>query len=166
MTPNKVYILLGTNLGNREENLKKAIEKISAFCIRIIVRSSIFETTPWGFKSDQLFLNQVIMVETQLKAFDLLDKLLKTEKQLGRKRIGTGYQSRTIDLDILYFNDEIIQSDTLIIPHPRLHTRSFTMVPMAEIAPDFIHPELQRSQKEILDKLVDKNEVVLHISSE
>jgi 2-amino-4-hydroxy-6-hydroxymethyldihydropteridine diphosphokinase len=166
MTSNKAYILLGTNLGNREENLEKAIEKISRFCIRIIVRSSVFETAPWGFESDNLFLNQVIWIETQLNAYELLDKLIKTEKQLGRKRIGTGYHSRTIDLDILYFNDEIIQSESLTIPHPRLHTRSFTMVPMAEIAPNFIHPGLQCSQKEILDKLVDKNEVVLHISSE
>jgi 2-amino-4-hydroxy-6-hydroxymethyldihydropteridine diphosphokinase len=165
MIPNKVFILLGTNLGDREKNLNKAIDEIEAICIEILTKSSVFETAPWGFDSDQLFLNQVVMVETNLNAFELLDGLMKIENQMGRIRKETGYHSRTIDLDILYFNSDIIQNEQLTIPHPRMHTRNFTMVPMVEIAPHFIHPKLHCSQKEILDKLVDKNEVHLYKST-
>jgi 2-amino-4-hydroxy-6-hydroxymethyldihydropteridine diphosphokinase len=166
MFKNKVFILLGTNLGQREINLSRAVMKISEFCMHDPEISSIYETVPWGFESDQLFLNQVIKIETTLNALEILERLLKIENQLGRKRDGKGYQSRTIDLDILYFNSDIIQYETLTIPHPRMHTRSFTMVPMAEIAAEFIHPVLQCSQQEILDKLVDKNQVKRYNSAE
>jgi 2-amino-4-hydroxy-6-hydroxymethyldihydropteridine diphosphokinase len=162
MQLNAVFILLGTNLGNREVNLSKAITKITKLCISEPNQSSVYETLPIGFDSDQKFLNQVISIVTSLDPFELLEKLLEIELLMGRERQGIGYSSRIIDLDILYFNSDIIQSETLIVPHPRLHSRRFTMVPMAELAPDFIHPVLQLSQTQILSQLEDKNEVRIY----
>ncbi|NOU46601.1 MAG: 2-amino-4-hydroxy-6-hydroxymethyldihydropteridine diphosphokinase [Bacteroidales bacterium] len=159
MQLNTVFILLGTNLGNREANLRDAITKITELCIHKPIKSSVYETLPIGFDSDLKFLNQVISIVTSLDPFELLEKLLEIELLLGRERQGKGYSSRTIDLDIVYFNSDIIQSETLTVPHPRLHLRRFTMVPMVEIAPDFIHPVLGLSQTRILSQLEDKNEV-------
>lgn len=159
MKPNIAYILLGTNLSDREGLLNEAKSKIEKDGNGIIKQSSIYESVPWGFESDQLFLNQVITVETILNAFQLLEKLLAIENTMGRIRIDGSYTSRTIDLDILYFNNEVINSESLTIPHPRLHLRKFTMLPMAEIAPNLIHPTLLLNQTEILDLIQDKNEV-------
>jgi len=166
LNPNTVFVLLGTNLGNREENLRLAKEKIRSYCIKEPTESSIYETTPYGFDSVELFLNQVIIIETFLNAIELLDKLLNIETAMGRTRLVTGYSSRTIDLDILYFNSEIIQNQRLVVPHPRLHERGFTMVPLAEIAPDFIHPILRCSQQHILENLSDQIEVRTHCQSD
>lgn len=156
---NKVFILLGTNLGNRKENLRTALMNITENCGTIILRSNIYETDPWGFETEHFFLNQVVQIETSFNPNELLDKLLIIESQMGRERLTKGYSSRKIDLDILYFNSEIIQSEKLTIPHPRMHERNFTMTPMAEIAPNFVHPVLKISQQQILNKIVDKKSV-------
>ncbi len=150
---NLVYLLLGTNEGNRIDFLKKAIEKIKKTGL-IINQSSIYETAAWGLENQAAFLNQIIIVETKLNAFEVLAKTQAIEKALGRQR-KIKWGARTIDIDLLYFNDEIINSEQLIVPHPNLHERAFTLIPMVEIAPDFIHPVFSLNQKALLQKCED-----------
>ncbi|MFU8843203.1 MAG: 2-amino-4-hydroxy-6-hydroxymethyldihydropteridine diphosphokinase [Bacteroidales bacterium] len=137
---NDTYILLGGNSGDREMLLREAIRLIADEAGHISRQSSIYETEPWGFLSDSPFLNQAILLHTGFGPEVLLSKLLSIENKLGRKRASSGYVSRTIDLDILLFNDEIISSKKLQVPHPRLQLRRFAMVPLDEIAGDYIHP--------------------------
>lgn len=148
-------LLLGTNLGQREQFLATAQEQISQHCGAIIKSSSIYETDSWGFDGAP-FLNQVICVETHLQPAAMLEKLQMIEKQLGRKRkYQKAYLSRTIDIDILYFNHLIIKSPDLEIPHPRLHLRKFTLIPLAETLPEFSHPILAKTHLELLAEVED-----------
>jgi 2-amino-4-hydroxy-6-hydroxymethyldihydropteridine diphosphokinase len=156
---NNIYILSGSNLGDREKALTTAKQEIQLHCGSISACSSIYESDPWGFDSDEKFLNQVILLTSKLGPYALLAKLQEIEKKMGRIRTKSGYESRIIDLDILYFNDEIIQNEALKIPHPAMHQRAFTMVPMEELAPNFLHPILKISQKEILSALADKKDI-------
>lgn len=146
----KAYILLGGNIGDVRYYFQKSIESISASST-IIKKSSIVQSKAWGFESDDLFLNQVIEIDTNLPAEELLNSLHLIEKDLGRKRISNEYSSRTIDLDILYYGEAIMNNNELIIPHPRLHLRRFTLVPLAEIAPNYIHPTLLLSNQQLLE---------------
>jgi 2-amino-4-hydroxy-6-hydroxymethyldihydropteridine diphosphokinase len=139
---NNTYILLGGNSGDRELLLEEAIRLIAGEAGRIIRQSSIYETEPWGFHSDSLFLNQVILLHTPFSPNALLSKLISIEKKLGRKRCNNGYAPRTIDLDILLYNHEIINNRKLQVPHPRMQLRRFAMVPLDEIAGEYIHPVL------------------------
>jgi len=127
----------------------------------IIKLSSIYETESWGFNTEQLFLNQVILIETDCNAIDTLSLLLNTEKQLGRKRSSNNYESRSIDLDILFFNDTINNSKELQVPHPRLHQRMFTLVPLNEIASQKIHPVFNEKISTLKEKCSDKSKVNL-----
>jgi 2-amino-4-hydroxy-6-hydroxymethyldihydropteridine diphosphokinase len=156
----RVYLGLGTNLGSREENLKQALAKIKEF-IGIVTRiSSVYETEPWGFLSEYKFLNMVIEVDTNLKPSGLLGRLLMIESLLGRLREGTGYKSRTIDLDILFYGNRIVNTKVLTIPHPQLHKRKFVLVPLWELAPGLSHPLLKKSISQLLSDCQDKSEVV------
>ena len=146
---NRVFLLLGTNLGNRSENLLVARQHLQITVGRIIEASSIYETAAWGNTAQQSFLNQVVSIETMLTPAEVLSEVLSIEAQMGRVR-EIKWGPRIIDIDILFFEDIIISSETLTIPHPALHERRFTLVPMAEIAGEFIHPVLQ---KNILDLL-------------
>ncbi len=139
-TMSQVYLLLGSNLGNRKIILGKAIELINSQIGSVIEVSSIYESEPWGFISNKRFLNQVIIVETTYQPLETLNKLQQIEKGLGRKLNSPAYQNRFIDIDILFFDDIQMESKELTIPHPRLHLRDFTMVPLIEIAADYIHP--------------------------
>ncbi len=133
-----VYIALGTNLGNRLANLREAIDFFSSE-LRVIRESTIYETPPWGYIEQPAFLNMVIEAETKLAPRALLSYLKDKEKNLGRiKNFRNG--PRLIDLDILFYDDLILDEKKLTIPHPRLHERAFVLVPLAEIAPAFIHP--------------------------
>ena len=144
----KAFLLLGSNRGDRAATFKAAEVVMENAGIQIAQRSSLYETAPWGFEDDTPFLNQVLAVQTTLQPQELLTLLLAIEKDLGRTRSGqAGYSSRTIDLDILFFNDEVIATETLKVPHPRLHQRQFTLTPLAEIAPDLVHPVSQKSIK-------------------
>jgi 2-amino-4-hydroxy-6-hydroxymethyldihydropteridine diphosphokinase len=140
-----VYLILGTNLGDRIKNLRKATELINKSIGKIIVLSSVYETEPWGFNHKSNFLNQVLKINTSLRPEEILEEIIKIEKLSGRKRSNNKYEARVIDIDILFYDNKVIKSDRLIIPHPKIQERMFVLVPMAELQQDFIHPELQRS---------------------
>lgn len=138
----KVILLLGSNLGNRKQFLDKSMELIKSEVGSVLKVSSVYESEPWGFNSNNLFLNQAIIVETTYQPQTILKKLQKIEKELGRKIKSQTYQNRTIDIDILFYDKMQLESKNLIIPHPELHLRKFTLIPLIEIAGDYIHPVL------------------------
>jgi 2-amino-4-hydroxy-6-hydroxymethyldihydropteridine diphosphokinase len=156
----EVYLGLGANLGNREQNLASAISAISNLTGKSVAVSPIYETVPVGFESKDLFLNVVIALETDLSPFRLLDEINDIEIKLGRTRKDGKYISRTIDIDILFCDDQIIESPELIVPHPRMHERRFVLEPFCDIAPDFIHPVLHKSIKELLFNVKDTSRVI------
>lgn len=158
---NKIFLLLGSNIEPREEYLAKAVRKIIGSVGNVVERSKIYESEPMGFNSDQNFLNCILIVSSRLSVVEILNKLKIIEQKLGRKRSSGGYSSRTIDIDILYFNNEIIKTKILTIPHPRLHERIFTLIPLAEIAPDFIHPVLNLDSQKLLEICSDSSEVAV-----
>jgi len=147
---NSVYISLGSNLGNREANLLKSIELLNKTVGKVIAVSSLYETEPWKMGDVTSFINQVILLETTLSADKLMELLLETEMQMGRVRTSKKYESRAIDIDILFFNDTIISSDKLTVPLPYLHQRKFVLEPLAEINPGFIHPKLKKDITRLL----------------
>lgn len=159
---NQVVLLLGGNLGDRKMLLIQAIKEIEKSCGRILKKSKIYESESWGFESDDNFLNQAIKIETDFDAIKLLSKLQFIEKQLGRTAktpTNQTYSSRLIDIDILFFNQEIINNETLTIPHPRLHLRKFTLECILDISPDYIHPIFNKTIEKLSDKCSDKTKV-------
>lgn len=156
---NKVFLLTGSNLGNRLDQLLLAEERIREIS-EIVKTSSIFKSPSWGYESIHDFLNQVLEIRTSLTPRDLLHQLQKIEKEAGRDNSGKHYQDRELDIDILFFNDDVIQTDDLIIPHPRLHLRAFTLKPLFEIAPGLIHPVLKKTILELLEKCPDSSNTV------
>ena len=151
---NTAFLLLGGNLGNRKGNLAQAREIISSECGRIDAVSSLYETAAWGITEQPSFLNQALYLSTELSAKKLLRRLLKAEKKMGRIRIEK-FGPRIIDIDILFFNTEIHNTSSLKLPHPELQNRRFALLPLAEIAPDFIHPVLKNSINELLKECPD-----------
>ena len=146
------YISLGSNLGDTNLNLGKAISKITEKAGAVLAVSSICQTEPWGYQSSNEFLNQVIQLETSLSPTDLLSVMQAIEKEMGRKKKtgNSSYQDRVIDLDLLFYDDLILESETLILPHPLCHKRKFILEPLTEIAPELFHPILKISIKELL----------------
>lgn len=156
---NEVFILLGSNLGDSRDIFHVAKTKIEELCGKIVRKSALYESEPWGFTAKNWFLNQVVQIETTISPDMLMDILLDIEKQLGRERIGKEYHSRTLDLDILYYDSEVIDNEKVTLPHPRLHLRKFTLLPLCEIAPDFVHPVFGKTQKELLEIVDDKLQI-------
>jgi len=155
----RVYFLLGGNMGDREELLSEAIRKMTIQLGEFIQTSSLYETEPWGFTHEQNFLNQVAVFETQLSALDILDRTQAIEKELGRIRKTTQYCERTIDIDILFYGDKIIENERLSVPHPRIQERLFALYPLAELIPDYLHPKLQKSIKTLKEECPDNLKV-------
>ena len=155
-------ILLGTNLGDREALLTRAIEMIEERCGEVVAVSNIYETEPWGFVAENNFLNQLVKIKTTLEAHDLLKELLSIEAELGRQRDENvkGYSSRPMDLDILYYGDKIIDDEDLVVPHPRLHLRRFALLPLCDVAADYEHPIFKKTNAVLLEECQDTSEVL------
>jgi 2-amino-4-hydroxy-6-hydroxymethyldihydropteridine diphosphokinase len=151
---NGIFLLLGSNKGDRKSNFSQSRKLLTKSGIAIKEQSSLYLSPPWGYIYQPYFLNQVIKVATSLPPQSLLDTCLEIENKMGRLR-KQRYGQRVIDIDLLYYNQEIIENPSLIVPHPRLHLRRFTLVPMTELSPDFIHPLLKDTQKKLLEKCTD-----------
>ena len=158
---NSVFLGTGSNIGNRLAILKKTFAAIQDQLGDIKNYSSIYETAAWGITDQQAFLNQVIEIQTPLSPEILMEKILQIEKSFGRVR-DEKWGPRNIDIDILFFNAEILQTALLQIPHPQIAFRKFVLVPMAEIAPDFQHPELQISMSTMLLDCEDTLEIKMY----
>jgi 2-amino-4-hydroxy-6-hydroxymethyldihydropteridine diphosphokinase len=144
-----VFIALGSNMGDRLENLQAALRSMPP-AIRPLAQSPIYETSPWGFTDQPDYLNQVILAETDLAPQQLLDQLKSIEVNLGRMPT-FHYGPRLIDLDILFYDDLVLQTPHLTIPHPRLAERLFVLAPMADLAPDLRHPVLGQTMRQLLE---------------
>jgi len=160
----KAYLCVGSNIGDRVGYLQQAnILLKDTAGINVLASSSIYETEPVEIKDQEWFINAVLEIETTVDASSLLQECLRIEKQLGRDRSSEKrWGPRTLDLDILFYGKEILSSESLQIPHPRMHERAFTLVPMLELNPDFEHPIIKKTIFEIHDELTDPEEVYLY----
>jgi 2-amino-4-hydroxy-6-hydroxymethyldihydropteridine diphosphokinase len=156
----KVYLGIGTNLGNRKVNLRKAVRMIGENIGRILDSSSVYETAPWGFEAETDFLNMVVRVETNYSPAEVMKKITGIELLLGRERNQDRYSSRVIDIDILLFDDLVINENGLKIPHPLMHERKFVLVPFNEIAPDILHPVLKMTIASLLRDCRDRSRII------
>lgn len=152
---NRTYLLIGGNVGDRHQNLQRARQLIEARAGKLLNQSAIYETEAWGKEDQPAFLNQVLHVETALEPQALLQAILQAELEMGRQR-NQRYGPRTIDIDILLFNDLTLETPELTIPHPQLPQRRFALMPLAEIAATEIHPVLKKSIDELLLDCPDK----------
>lgn len=151
---NTCFLITGSNLGDKLSNLEQAANLININAGTIVRSSSIYETEPWGHSDQPVFLNQVLQIITKLSPPLLMEQLLLIEKEMGRQRTFKN-ASRNIDIDILFYDDQVIHEKGLDIPHKSMQSRRFVLVPLQEIAPDFIHPELKKSISELLIECSD-----------
>jgi 2-amino-4-hydroxy-6-hydroxymethyldihydropteridine diphosphokinase len=154
-----IYLCIGGNLGERETNLEEAIDFIGFNFGDVVAVSSIYESEPWGMSDVPNFLNQVVHLQSELTDKELLVEIADLEEFFGRERSSQGYVSREMDIDVLFIDEEVISTEALQVPHPRISERRFVLEPLAEIAPEFIHPELKQSVEVLLKACSDKGKV-------
>jgi 2-amino-4-hydroxy-6-hydroxymethyldihydropteridine diphosphokinase len=154
-----IYLCIGGNLGEREANLEEAIDFIDFNFGDVVGVSSIYESEPWGMSDVPNFLNQVVHLQSELTDKELLVEIADLEDFFGRERSSQGYVSREMDIDVLFIDEEVISTEALQVPHPRISERRFVLEPLAEIAPEFIHPELKQSVEILLKACSDKGKV-------
>jgi 2-amino-4-hydroxy-6-hydroxymethyldihydropteridine diphosphokinase len=155
----KVYLLLGGNLGDKRRVFEEAKRLLSEKVGKIIQQSHIYETEPWGFESTDFFLNQVLEMSVSISSEEVLSRIQQIEQQLGRTRNEQHYGSRIIDIDILFYGDEVISLENLTVPHPRIQERKFALVPLNEIAPEMKHPILLKTISQLLSECTDQLQV-------
>jgi len=158
----RVFLLLGGNREDRLEMLRVTKSKIRETMGGVEQESSVYETEPWGFKDDTYFLNQLVQVETHLSAEAVLKEALIIEESLNRERSTGGYTGRTMDIDILFYDNLIVEQENLTIPHPRLHLRRFALEPLNEIAQNMKHPVLGKSMSQLLNECEDEQSVTIY----
>lgn len=148
------YLGLGTNVGNKRENLVTAAALLAERVGAVLALSGIYETEPWGFESENTFLNAVIVMATDLSPMELLDTTRLIEIEMGRIEKSNGiYHDRIIDIDLLMVDDLIIHTERLVLPHPLMHKRLFVMEPLAEVAPEVTHPVFGKTMSKLLSEL-------------
>ena len=152
------YLSLGSNIPDRADNLRRAVEQIAAAVGTVTLQSPIYQTQSWGYSDDD-YLNKTIACETALTPLQLLKTINAIESQMGRIRSGNGYEARPIDIDILFYDNEIIDVPRLTIPHPKIALRRFVLQPTADIAPDYLHPTLHKTISQLLNECTDTGKV-------
>jgi len=158
-----LIVILGANRGNILQTFENVRNEMHHTIGNIILQSSVFESEPWGFDDSHFFFNKLLIITTTLSPHECLHQCLHIESLHGRERSSFhGYESRTIDIDILYYDSQIIDSETLTIPHPYIQNRKFVLLPLVECVPDFIHPILQKTQLELLAACTDTRKVKKH----
>lgn len=159
MTRHLAYLSLGTNLGNKEENLRAAMELIEEQIGDIVSQSALYASEPWGFASENSFLNNVVAVKTTMTPEEILETTQHIERTLGRTRksVNGQYTDRLIDIDILFYDEEVTNTSRLTLPHPLLHRRLFVLEPLNQIAPTLIHPVLKKDISTLYHRLQEEN---------
>ena len=153
------YLMLGGNIGDRMKYLSQCIEQLCSNVGRVTGLSAVYESEPWGFVDTQWFFNQVVAVETNLDPLRLLKTIQQIERILGRLRTKEGYQPRTMDIDILLYGNQVINTPELVIPHPRMAERMFVLQPLSELAPDMEHPVLYQTMAYLKEHCSDRKQV-------
>lgn len=163
---NTVVLLIGGNQGDRMALIDRAVEAIGQRIGQPFLRSRLYRTAPWGFEAEQDFLNQALVVDTDMSPLEVLGEALAIEAVLGRCRNGqeTGYQSRPMDIDLIFYNGEVMDTAALVLPHPRMHLRRFVLAPLAEIIPDYFHPKFRKTVRQLLAECPDNSAVEEFIS--
>lgn len=156
---NKVFLLIGGNMGDRLQNLHQAIDLLAASCGPVLQQSAVYETAAWGKTDQAAFLNQAIVLSTALSPQELITTILSVEEKMGRLRMEK-FGPRVIDIDIMFYDEAIIHEPNLIIPHPELQNRRFALVPMTEIAPRMVHPVLNKTLEQLLLECKDELPVI------
>lgn len=154
-----IYLCIGGNLGEREANLEETRMFLNFNFGDVVAASSIYETEAWGMPNAPAFLNQIVLIKTTLTDAELLQEIAELEEFYGREREAGQYLNREMDVDVVFIGDEIIETEKLVVPHPRMHLRRFVLVPMSELAPDFVHPISKKSMEELLKECQDQSKV-------